>query len=51
MKCFECELVKACKNCLNKKSSIKYYSTEVIKLKRLSENGLGYMLPHYSRIF
>ena len=47
--CFECEVVKACKACLNKITQIKYYSTEINKLKRLPENEFGYMLPHYIR--
>ena len=29
MNCFECEVVKVCKTCLNKITQIKYYSTEI----------------------
>ena len=32
MICFECEVVKVCKTCLNKITQIKYYSTEIIKI-------------------
>ena len=46
--CFECGSDKVCKNCLNKKTRFNFYSTEVNRLKRLPENELGYMLPHYS---
>ena len=46
---FNCEVNKACKSCLNRITQIKYYSTEINKLKRLSENEFGYMLPHYTR--
>ena len=31
MNCFECEVVKVCKTCLNKITQIKYYSTEITK--------------------
>ena len=47
----ECEVVKACKNCLNKIIQTKYYSTEIKQFKRLSENEIGYMLPHFSCFF
>ena len=47
----ECEVVKACKNCLNKITQTKNYSTEIKQLKRLPENEIGYMLPHYNRFF
>ena len=51
MNCFQCELVKACRNCLNKKTEIKYYSTGINESKkRLPENEFGFMLPHYKRI-
>ena len=50
MKCFECEVVKACRICLKRITQFKICSTEIIKLKRLHENEFGYMLPHYSRI-
>ena len=43
MNCFECEVGKACKNFLIKIIQIKYYSTEIHKLKRLHDNELGYM--------
>ena len=46
--CFECEVVKACRSCLNRITQIKYYSTEINKLKRLPENDFGHMLPHYT---
>ena len=49
MNCFECEVEKACRNCLKRITQIKYYSTEINKLKRLPENDFGYMLPHYTR--
>ena len=49
MNCFECEVVKACRKCLKRITQIKYYSTEINKLKRLSEKEFGYMLPHYTR--
>ena len=44
MNCFEGEVVKACKICLNKITQIKYYSTKNNKLKWISENDFGYML-------
>ena len=51
MNCFECEVVKVCKNCLNRSTQIIYYSTEINKLKRWPENQFGYMRPHYEREF
>ena len=50
MNCFECEVVKACRNCLKRKTQIKYYSTEINKLKILPENDFGHMLLHYNHI-
>ena len=32
MNCFDCEVVKICKTCLNKITQVKYYSTEIIKI-------------------
>ena len=49
MICFECEVVKACRSCLKRITQIKYYSTEINKIKRLPENEFGFMLPHYTR--
>ena len=47
MNCFQCELTKSCKDCLNKITRITEYSAEINKLKRKPENELGYMLPYY----
>ena len=48
MNCFECDVIKTCKTCLNKLTQIEYYSTEIFKLKRLPENEFGHMLSHYT---
>ena len=46
---FECELDRACESCLKRITQIKHYTTEIIKLKRLTENEFGYMVSHYER--
>ena len=51
MNCFECEIVKSCTSCLNRITQIRYYSTAIIRLKRLPENEFGHVLPHFNRIF
>ena len=45
MTCFGCEVVEACKTCLNEITQIKYYSTEINKIKTSPEEEFGYMLP------
>ena len=47
--CFECKIARACESCLNRITQIKYYTTEINKLKRLPENEFAYMLPHFER--
>ena len=47
MKCFDCGIAKSCKDCYEKLTQIKTYSTEIAKLKRQSPNGNGYLLTHY----
>ena len=47
MNCFQCEINKSCKDCLNRITRIAEYSVEINKLKRKPENELGYMLPYY----
>ena len=36
MNCFECEVVKACKSCLNRITQTKNYSTEIKKIKKIA---------------
>ena len=47
MNCFNCEMVRACKACLNLISQKKTYSTDIILLKRKPANENHEMLPHY----
>ena len=39
--CFEREVIKACKSCLEKKTQIENYLTEISKLERLPESEFG----------
>ena len=47
MKCFNCEMEKACKSCLDLISQKKTYSTDINMLKRKPPNEQHQMLPHY----
>ena len=47
LNCFDCEISKSCDKCLKRITQIKMYSTEISKLKRLTPDENGYMLPHY----
>ena len=51
MNCFESEVVKTWKPCLNRIPQYKSYLKNKNKLKRLPANEFGYMLPHNNRIF
>ena len=42
MNCSACEVIKTCKDCSNKITKIKNYSTKISKLKRLPENVFGF---------
>ena len=45
--CFNCEMKKACKSCLDLISQKKSYSTNINMLKRKPPNEYHQMLPHY----
>ena len=45
MNCLQCEIIKSCKDCLNRIPRITEYSVEINKLKREPENEYGHMLP------
>ena len=47
MNCFNCEMEKACKPCLDLISQKKTYSTDINMLKRKPPNEYHQMLPHY----
>ena len=47
MICFNCEMEKACKPCLDLISQKKTYSTDINMLKRKPPNQCHQMLPHY----
>ena len=47
MNCFNCEMEKSCKSCLDLISQKKTYSTDIITLKRKPPNEKHQMLPHY----
>ena len=47
MNCFNCEMVRACKTCLDLISQKKTYSTDINMLKRKPPNQYHQMLPHY----
>ena len=48
LNCFDGELSRSCDKCFKRITQIKYYSTEINKLKRLPPNKNCYMLPHYT---
>ena len=45
--CFNCEMERACKSCLDLISQKKTYSTDINMLKRKPPNQYHQMLPHY----
>ena len=47
MNCFNCEMERACKTCLDLISQKKTYSTDINMLKRKPPNRYHQMLPHY----
>ena len=47
MNCFNCEMERACKTCLDLISQKKTYSTDINMLKRKPPNEYHQMLPHY----
>ena len=47
MNCFDCEMEKSCKSCLDLISQKKSYSTDINMLKRNPPNQYHQMLPHY----
>ena len=47
MNCFNCEMEKSCKSCLDLISQKKTYSTDINMLKRKPPNEYHQMLPHY----
>ena len=47
MNCFNCEMEKSCKNCLDLISQKKTYSTDINTLKRKTPNEKHQMLPYY----
>ena len=47
MNCFNCEMVRACKSCLDLISQKKTYSTDINMLKRKPPNQYHQMLPYY----
>ena len=47
MNCFNCEVAKACKSCLDLVSQKKTYSTDINMLKRKPANDCYQMLPYY----
>ena len=51
MNCFNCEIVRACKTCLDLISQNKTYSTDNIMLKRQPPNEKHEMLPHYESVY
>ena len=51
MNCFNCEMEKSCKSCLDLISQKKTYSTDINMLKRKPPNEQYQMLPHYKGIY
>ena len=51
MNCFNCEMERACKLCLDLISQKKIYSTDINTLKRKPPNEKHEMLPHYEGIY
>ena len=51
MNCFNCEMEKACKSCLDLISQKKTYSTDINTLKRKPPNEYHQMLPHYEGVY
>ena len=51
MNCFNCEMEKSCKSCLDLISQKKKYSTDIITLKRKPPNQYHQMLPHYEGVY
>ena len=51
MNCFNCEMKKACKTCLDLISQKKTYSTDINKLKRKPPNEKHQMLPYYEGVY
>ena len=47
MNCFNCEMERSCKSCLDLISQKKSYSTDINMLKRKPPNEYHQMLPHY----
>ena len=47
MNCFNCEMERSCKSCLDLISQKKTYSTDINMLKRKPPNEKYQMLPHY----
>ena len=47
MNCFNCDMGKSCKSCLDLISQKKTYSTDINMLKRKPPNQYHQMLPHY----
>ena len=51
MNCFNCEMERACKSCLDLISQKKTYSTDINMLKRKPPNQYHQMLPFYEGVF
>ena len=51
MNCFNCEMERACKSCLDLISKKKTYSTDINMLKRKPPNQYHQMLPFYEGVF
>ena len=51
MNCFNCEMEKACKFCLDLISQKKTYSTDINMLKRKPPNEYHQMLPYYEGVY
>ena len=47
LKYFDCEISRSCDKCLNRMTQIKFFSTEINKLKRQPPDENGYILPQY----
>ena len=51
LKCFKCEMERACKSCLDLITQKKTYSTDINLLKRQPSNEKHEMLSHYEGVY